>query len=201
MQKYKQELNKLSEYIVSQKAERNMLQKQLSNIEQQLIELKENYEASLKARALIQDVGKQTQQQLEYHISSIVTTAIMSVFEEDIEFKVEFVERRGKTECDFWFVKDGEKMNPVFSSGGGLLDITSFALRISFWHLNQNRNVMIFDEPMRFLSKELVPKAVEMVRMLSEKLGIQFIIVSHIEDFVEGADKNFRIEKGVLFNV
>jgi DNA repair exonuclease SbcCD ATPase subunit len=87
-------------------------------------------------------------------------------------------------------------MNPVFSSGGGLLDITSFALRISFWHLNQNRNVMIFDEPMRFLSKELVPKAVEMVRMLSEKLGIQFIIVSHIEDFVEGADKNFRIEKG-----
>lgn len=178
-----------------------MLQKQLSNIEQQLIELKENYEASLKARALIQDVGKQTQQQLEYHISSIVTTAIMSVFEEDIEFKVEFVERRGKTECDFWFVKDGEKMNPVFSSGGGLLDITSFALRISFWHLNQNRNVMIFDEPMRFLSKELVPKAVEMVRMLSEKLGIQFIIVSHIEDFVEGADKNFRIEKGVLFNV
>jgi DNA repair exonuclease SbcCD ATPase subunit len=201
MQKYKQELNKLSEYIVSQKAERNMLQKQLSNIEQQLIELKENYEASLKARALIQDVGKQTQQQLEYHISSIVTTAIMSVFEEDIEFKVEFVERRGKTECDFWFIKDGEKMNPVFSSGGGLLDITSFALRISFWHLNQNRNVMIFDEPMRFLSKELVPKAVEMVRMLSEKLGIQFIIVSHIEDFVEGADKNFRIEKGVLFNV
>jgi DNA repair exonuclease SbcCD ATPase subunit len=201
MQKYKQELNKLSEYIVSQKAERNMLQKQLSNIEQQLIELKENYEASLKARALIQDVGKQTQQQLEYHISSIVTTAIMSVFEEDIEFKVEFVERRGKTECDFWFVKDGEKMNPVFSSGGGLLDITSFALRISFWHLNQNRNVMIFDEPMRFLSKELVPKAVEMVRMLSEKLGIQFIIVSHIENFVEGADKNFRIEKGVLFNV
>jgi DNA repair exonuclease SbcCD ATPase subunit len=196
MQKYKQELNKLSEYIVSQKAERNMLQKQLSKIEQQLIELKENYEASLKARAIIQDVGKQTQQQLEYHISSIVTTAIMSVFEEEIEFKVEFVERRGKTECDFWFVKDGEKMNPVFSSGGGLLDITSFALRISFWHLNQNRNVMIFDEPMRFLSKELVPKAVEMVRMLSEKLGIQFIIVSHIEDFVEGADKNFRIEKG-----
>lgn len=178
-----------------------MLQKQLLKIEQQLIELKENYEASLKARALIQDVGKQTQQQLEYHISSIVTTAIMSVFEEEIEFKVEFVERRGKTECDFWFVKDSEKMNPVFSSGGGLLDITSFALRISFWHLNQNRNVMIFDEPMRFLSKELVPKAVEMVRMLSEKLGIQFIIVSHIEYFVEGADKNFRIEKGVLVNV
>jgi ABC-type sugar transport system ATPase subunit len=57
---------------------------------------------------------------------------------------------------------------------------------------------MIFDEPMRFLSKDLVPKAIEMIKMLSEKLGLQFIMVSHIADFIEGSDKNFVIENGKI---
>jgi DNA repair exonuclease SbcCD ATPase subunit len=191
-------LSKIKEIILTHKAEKNMLDKQIKQISDQLCELKETYEAALKARTIIQDVGKQTQQQLEYHISSLVTTAILSVFEEDIEFKVEFVEKRGKTECDFWYIKNNEKLKPVVSSGGGLLDITSLALRISFWNLNKNRGVMIFDEPMRYLSRELVPRAVEMVKMLSDKLDIQFICVSHLNEFMDQSDKNFVIENGRL---
>jgi DNA repair exonuclease SbcCD ATPase subunit len=191
-------IQSLKEKIYSSKSERDLLLKQSEVIQGQLIDLKRFYESSLKARALIQDTGRKTQQQIEYHISSIVTTAIVSVFEEDIEFKVEFVERRGKTEADFWFIKNNEKIKPISSSGGGLLDITSFALRISFWNLRKTRKVMIFDEPMRFLSKDLVPKAVEMIKMLSDKLGIQVIMVSHIPDFIDGSDKNFVIENGKL---
>jgi DNA repair exonuclease SbcCD ATPase subunit len=191
-------LEEIKNLIYTKKSERNLLVSQLDGIRSQLEELNAFYTDSMKARAIIQDAGKKTQQQLEYHISSIVTTAIMSVFEEDIEFQVEFVERRGKTEADFWFIKNGEKIKPIASSGGGLLDITSFALRISFWNLKKTRAVMIFDEPMRFLSKDLVPKAIEMIKMLSEKLGLQFIMVSHIADFIEGSDKNFVIENGKI---
>jgi DNA repair exonuclease SbcCD ATPase subunit len=193
-------LEEIKNIIYTNKSERNLLLSQQAKVKGQLEELKRFHEESLKARALIQDAGKQTQQQLEYHISSIVTAAIVSVFEEDIEFQVEFVERRGKTEADFWYIKNGEKVKPISSSGGGLLDITSFALRISFWNLKKTRAVMIFDEPMRFLSKDLVPKAVDMMRMLADKLGLQFIMVSHVPDFIEGADKNFIIENGKIVN-
>jgi len=191
----------IKDYVFKKKVEYDLLKKQLAGIEKQLIELKQLYESSLEARAIIQRVGKETQQQLEYHISSIVTTAIVSVFEEEIEFKVEFVERRGKTEVDFYFIKEKEKLNPVTSSGGGLLDIASLALRLSFWNLNRSRNVIIFDEPCKFVSKNMMPRVVDVFKMLSEKLNLQILMVSHIDDFVDDADKNFVIERGRCVDV
>ena len=150
-----------------------------------------------QAQAIIQKVAQKTQQELEYHISDLVSTALSAIFDEPYEFKLYFVIRRGTTEAVFKFARNGEEVDPMVASGGGAVDVAAFALRIALWSLKQkrSRNTIVLDEPFRFLSRELQPKASSMLKLLSEKLGIQFIIVTHNNDLVEAADKVFHVKQ------
>jgi DNA repair exonuclease SbcCD ATPase subunit len=49
------------------------------------------------------------------------------------------------------------------------------------------------------LSKDMMPKAAAMLAEVSQRLGLQIIIVSHSQELIEGADKWFTvaINKGV----
>ena len=53
---------------------------------------------------------------------------------------------------------------------------------------------MIADEPFKFVSADYMPKIPEMLKMLSEKLKMQFILVSHIDAIIEGADNVITIK-------
>ena len=81
------------------------------------------------------------------------------------------------------------------SSGGGPIDIASFALRIASWSLQRpiRSNTIILDEPMKNLSKEYQEQGALMLQEVSRKLGIQFIIVTHEPVLARFADKTFNV--------
>ena len=133
-------------------------------------------------------------------MSSIVSSALVGIFPDPYEFVVRFVQKRNKTECLLLFRRDGEEFTPVDSSGGGALDIASFALRVAFWCIGSTRNSIILDEPFRFLSANLQSKAGELLKRLSKELNIQFIVVTHIKELLPYGDRVLSIEKGVLTN-
>jgi hypothetical protein len=157
--------------------------------------LKRSVEASERGIIILQLVARETQQSLEYHISNLVSTALSAVFPNPPEFLAEIEIARNKTECQLSFVEFGEKSKPLDSAGGGPLDITSFALRVSYWSLNKNRPVFILDEPFKYVSPGLQSKVSEMLKMLSEKLEVQIIMVSHAEEINYSAHKTFHVEK------
>jgi DNA repair exonuclease SbcCD ATPase subunit len=51
------------------------------------------------------------------------------------------------------------------------------------------------DEPFKNLSKDLQSKAGEILKLLSQKLGIQIIMITHEQELMEIADKTFEIQK------
>jgi len=57
----------------------------------------------------------------------------------------------------------------------------------------KKRNVIILDEPLRFLSEDKQERASQMIKELSDRLGIQFIIVTHNATLAGYADKVFRV--------
>jgi DNA repair exonuclease SbcCD ATPase subunit len=124
-----------------------------------------------------------------------------AVFDNPYELKVDFVQRRNKTECDLLFVRDGQTLDPLSASGGGTVDVAAFALRIASWSMARprSRNVIILDEPLRFLSADCQERASKMIKEISDKLGIQFLIVTHESILANYADKTFEvsIRKGV----
>ena len=154
-----------------------------------------------QAKEIIRTVGLQTQQQLQVNISDITSLALEAVFPDPYSLEVEFVQRRNKTECDLYFMRDGNKVDPLTASGVGAVDVAAFALRIASWSMQtpHSNNVIILDEPFRFLSENYQELAGNMLKEISKKLGIQFLIISHNITLASCADKTFNIsiKKGV----
>ena len=179
------------------------------DIEKTNVELNEenrNLRYHQQAKEIVRQVGLKTQQQLEWHISNLVSLALESVFEDPYEFEAQFVERRNKTECDLFFKRNEHYMKPVNSSGIGAVDVAGFALRIASWSMEnpRTRPVLILDEPFKHLKgfNENV-KVISMVKELSKKLNLQVIMVHDervpLEEIEKGADKVFEVtmRKGI----
>ncbi len=133
-----------------------------------------------KARVIIRQINLTTQSQLSDNISEITTLALNAVMKNPYELKLDFVERRNIIECDLYFERNGNQIKP-FEGGGGIVDITAFALRVACWVMEKPKlaNVLLLDEPFKLLKGEIENrKALEMVKQITEKLGIQIIMVS-----------------------
>jgi len=163
--------------------------------EESLQTLQRQFKRHEKAREIIREVGLQTQQQLQFHISDVTSLALESVFNDPYQLKVDFVQRRNKTECDLLFVKGDSELDPLTASGGGAVDVAAFALRIASWSMAhpRTRATIILDEPLRFLSVDNQEKASRMIKELSQRLGLQFIIVTHESVLASYADKVFEV--------
>lgn len=192
----------LEEYrriLERRKGQLDHLQKGIRDSESSLKELEQAQIFLEQAQAILQTVAQQTQQELEFRVSELVTLALDSVFPDPYQLKLVFSLRRGRTEADLMFVKRGgeEGFDPLSASGGGPVDVASFALRVSLWSLARprTRNTILLDEPFRYVSRDLQPQAGDMLKMVSEKLGIQFLIVTHETTLMEKADRTFEVEQ------
>jgi len=151
-------------------------------------------EDTLKAQTLLQSVAVSTQAELEFHVSSVATLALNAVFPDPYSLKVDFIPKRGKSEAMLTLEREGKSFDPMSANGGGVVDLTAFALRVSMLSLSRNtRKVIILDEPFRFLSKDLHPRAGQVIRDLADKLGVQFILVTHEKALADMADRVFDV--------
>ncbi len=182
--------------VDKQKTQRALLVKQRKDERDKLANLEGDAETTTKARALIQQAALDTQQHLQVKLSTLVSTALDAVFPgQGLEFRIQFEPKRGRTECLLEVGENGIFNPPMDAHGGGVVDVVSFALRMSFWSMQRTRPVLVLDEPFKFLSADLIPLAAELMRAMSDKLGLQILIVTHIEEFQAIADKVFTIKR------
>lgn len=189
------DLRRFRSHVDNKKSELSHLQKRKKEVASNLDYTKRRAEGMKKARAIIQTVAQETQKNLEYHISDPVTSAIRAVLPDEINFVAKMVQRRGKTECDLMFEEHGNEYKPLKGSGYGAVSIACFTERICFWSLQKNRPTFILDEPFRDVSPEFQHKVSQMIKGLSEKLGLQIIMVSHAEDINVAADRTWKTTK------
>lgn len=145
------------------------------------------------AVAIIQGVAAATQDQLRVRLEGITQTALDVVFPGSYIFKVEFTPRRGRTEVDMWLDKDGTRMNPLDSNGGGVVDVISLALRICCLTLSTNARVLLLDEPFKFIRGKARQRLGDMLKAISRRLGIQVIMVADVSDTGIIPDREFRV--------
>lgn len=190
-------ISQLRTILDERKGQQKQIKLSLSTTTEELRVKKKELRFHEQAREIIKEVGLKTQQQLQFHISDVGSMALDAVFDSPYQLVAEFTERRNKTECDLLFERNEERVDPLTQSGGGAVDIAAFALRIGSWSMQRphSRNVIILDEPMKNLSPEYREKGSQMLKMISEKLGIQFIIVNHETMLTANADKVFRVNK------
>lgn len=197
-------LKEIRSIVEQRKGQAKEVHNRLLKFQEEISIITKKIDCSEKVRIIIQKIAKETQEELEYHISDIVTMALAAIFDTPYKFKIKFIIKRNKTECELLFENEkGNLIDPLSASGGGVIDIASFALRIALYTLQlpRSRNTISLDEPFRFLSKDLIPRAGVLLETLSKKLNLQFIIITHIKELAEEVDdkKVFKlsIKKGI----
>lgn len=166
-------------------------------LRRQIREKERDEKASEEALVIIQAVAQKTQQQLEFHLSDIVSTSMEAIFPEPYGLVVEFNVSRGRVETQMFFEREGNKVLPLDASGGGAVDVAALALRFSCYAIQnpRRRPLMILDEPLKWLKgADLPEKGAQMIREISKRMGIQIIMNSHDPDLIEAADRVIEVK-------
>ena len=153
-----------------------------------------------KARAYFQEIAETTQRDVADTLSVIITSAIKAVFDTD-EYRCEIIfgTARNQSDAKLILIKGEEEIDdPLDSISGGMIDVAAFAARVGFIFLKGSRKVLIADEPFKGVSEDFKGRCPEMLRLLSEQLGMQFIIISHMKEMIDGADNVLTISNGEL---
>ena len=189
------ELNEISEKLNKLKVKKESVSEMLNMRIKRQEEIKQEIETLLKSQTILQEVAKEVQSQLAIKIDSIVNLGLATCFGNEYTFELKYISARGKTEVDFQLLSNGKPIDPMGQCGGGLVDLLCFCLRVAVYNISKTNNVIVFDEPFRFISKGLREKTAELLHTLSERLGLQFIEVTHIEEFMEQSDQKLIVKK------
>lgn len=193
----KQRVTEWESYVGAQRARRADLDNRLKEIRKALADGRRQSKEMEQARNILVTATAATQDQVRAFIEETVTLALQSVFGSDYVFSLDIRSKRGQSEMEPLILWQGDKFSPRSDVGGGVIDIVSFALRLTLWALQSERTapVLLLDEPFKFLSKDKTAAAAAMLKGLGEMLGIQILMVSHDAGLIEAADRAWQVRR------
>jgi DNA repair exonuclease SbcCD ATPase subunit len=185
------------------KGELSRIQTQVDDLETKLKTGRKSLIRHERALEIVKQVGLATQKQLEYHLAEQVSLAMEAVFDDPYQLKVDFQEKRGKTEVGLLFKRGELECPPIGNTGGGAIDIAALALRIAYWAMRQDkkvRPVLLLDEPFsRLKGEDANRRALAILQEISDKLRLQIIMVSDErmprEDIIDNANQVFLVSQ------
>ena len=189
-------INRLVDFCNRSKTIREHLSNEILELEESVKEKQEFKESLVKARTVIIEAQKVTQEWFKEYLENLVTLGLKIVFEDrNYSFKVEFGDRVDRMEVKLFVMDGDDKLDLKSDLGGGVVDVVSFILRIALWSImeTKTRAIFILDEPFKFLGRELLPKVGEMLRELVRKLSIQIIMITHEKELSTIADRAYLI--------
>lgn len=134
-----------------------------------------------EARSIVQTIAQTIQQKVHGRIAAVVSRCLSTVFESPYEFKIEFEQKRGRTEARLVFSREGHEVDPLTEAGGGVVDVAAFALRVACLVLTRpaGRRVLVLDEPLLHLNGEDQQRRFGQVIMaVAKDLSIQIILAT-----------------------
>ncbi len=196
-------LQTLRSKLENRKGQRDQLQRSIDSLSQKIKMGRRSLIRHERALEIVKSVGLSTQKQLEFHLSQSVSLAMEAVFDDPYKLKINFQEKRGKTEVELLFTRRDLEFPPIGSAGGGTIDVASLALQIAYWSMRQDRRVrplLLLDEPFsRLKGVDANRRALAIVQEISNRLGLQIIMVSDErvsrEDIIDNADKVFHVSQ------
>jgi len=134
-----------------------------------------------EASGVLNGIAAEIEHQTHRKIAALVSFCLEAIFDEPYGFQIVFERKRGTTEARLVFLRDGHEIDPMTASGGGVLDVVSFALRLACLVLARpaRRRILFLDEPFRFLSRNYLPRMVELLQTLADQQGVQILMVTH----------------------
>lgn len=177
------------------KGEYHTLKDQQEQSESLISKLREDEETYSKAVELLSLVQQETRDKVKETFEELVTYALNYIFQSD-KYKFELIfGRRGNLQELNFAVKTPDKDEPMDlldTSGGGVINIVSFALRLILMEIctPKIKGFLILDETFANLSAEYQPMVSELLAELKMRFKRQIIMITHSNEFIDNS--NFK---------
>lgn len=194
------EIFKLRDYINTEQGKKDQLISLLIESEDELNRINEYYKTLEQVMVLFQLTSEFARKQAKDQIESLVTKCLQYIFESNIEFLIELEEARNKSNAEFYVINDTPdfflKTKPEQSRGGGVVDIVSLALRISFLqtHKPPIQGPLILDEPAKHVSEDYIYNVGDFLKQTSEMFNRQIIMVTHNAHLAALSNTAYRVD-------
>ena len=189
-------LRLLEENFNKLKFKKEDIQDRMSETDVEIRLLKKELNNTEKCMFLLEYLSKMNQEKIVSLFEGVVSKGLKDLFDDSYEFKILQKSRGSSSAAEFQI--ECSKF-PGFSEiimchGKSIQDVIAIILRLILVKLdNRSRKIVILDEPTSGLEIERQKLASKFLKEVSEKFGIQIIIVTHSEELALCADKEVRI--------
>lgn len=171
-----------------------MHQKMLIDAKDMIKTYQSRYEKNLASRDFLIKFSMFLKEQIKNKTEELANSALRCVFnDKEMFFRIIPNQTKRGLQYDLFIETDGTMTPLLDCKGGGVLDVISMALLISFLIINSYKTdrVLVLDEPFKNLDSKRLNNAIIWMKGISTEFGIQFIVVSHEDGIIENADKIF----------
>jgi len=194
----KEKLDEIKSRLDSQRGQFSLLTRQINIQKNKLNNLELDREKYKKVIELLNFVQQVTKQKTKESFERLVTYALRFIYSKEYKFELEFGRRGNLSEINF-NVKTpefAEAYDPLDSSGGGVLDILSLALRICLLELTRPKieGFLVLDEPFKHLSSNYLETAIKFLEAITKKIGRQIILITHKQELINNSDYKIEIK-------
>ncbi len=191
-------MSNLNERFFKIKAHKQYLEKTAQESKLQVLLNETNLSKFSDALDFLYKFSEFTRNEVKTKLETLSNLALSSVFtDKQMEFRV--VPNRNKKGLfyELYIITDGNITPLEDCKGGGVLDIISLCLRISYLRIFKGslRQVLILDEPFKNLDYIRRLAAIDWLSTTAKEMGLQLIIVTHLVDLIEKADKAIKVEQ------
>ena len=192
-------LYKIKSYISKEEGKKEKILEQIEENKKLIEEIQSEIDLMVKVSALLQRTSEFARSQAKVQIESLVTNCLQYIFENNIEFEIEIEELYGKPNAEFYVTTKFDdtiiKTKPEQSRGGGVVDIISLALRISFLQVHKPRieGPLILDEPAKHVSEDYIFNVADFLKRTSEMFERQIIMVTHNNHLSSIGTNSYRV--------
>jgi DNA repair exonuclease SbcCD ATPase subunit len=186
----KDRINKASYQIEANKKLLDKTRKDLAECEDQMNSL-------ILAGNLLKTIGEQQREKTISTFERVITLALKEIFDSEYTFKIEVVADK-RVSTKFKLIKGDMEMELLTAVGGGVVNVVSFVLKVLILASvrPKRQQIMFLDEQFNNVSADYRPRVAKLLKSFSDQLGIQFVLITHQQEFTDAADVVYNLCKG-----
>lgn len=182
--------------------ENELLDRQAKQAETKVVEAAENMQVSVEALEFLEEVANSRRGSMKGRIESVLTEALQLVYGKARSIELTYTVKNNRSHLNFELVKDtkaGEVRRVLDGTGSGLgvSDTVSVPLRLLvLLGSKKSDKVCLLDECYKHVDAERIPLVVQFLRVLTGRLGMQVILLSHHQQIRGEVDAAYEVTEG-----
>lgn len=189
------ELSRLGQSLSRLEGRADTLKQQLGEARAAAYQQAAEADECAKVLAVLRGLEAAWRERIEGGIASIISHGLSVVFGEPIEVVLETTTFRDTTSMEILIRQNGALSSVLDAKGGSLVQVLGFLWRLFLTVTAQPplARVLVLDEPFAMVSEEYRPALAELLRELSTRLGVQFLIITHEKELTDAADVAYEV--------